>query len=377
MKKNFTTFMLLLVATILVIGIGVLGGAMYLDLVKEEEKTYQIGNIAVEHPIQEKNISAETQKTNISEIIQGTENQANSQSKEENQTNSNNSINNFFYNQLVGNQKAIYDKLLENKQNLRQGNYVINYGNAFSTTLSQENGGEQLGQDYQTAVEAFTHDNPDLFYLDVNKMYLNIETKTKFLRTTYNVFISAAQGATYLADDFSDVNDIENSINQIENIKNNIIKNLKGNDYKKIMTIHDYLVDNCEYDSTYKAKGSYSVYGALIGKTCVCEGYAKAFKYLANEANIKCEIMQGTATNSSGQTESHAWNCVKIDGTWYLVDSTWDDPIVVGRIYKGSQFKYKYFLKGTNTFNKDHELSYQFSENGKKFEYPTISKNDY
>ena len=168
MKKNFTTFMLLLVATILVIGIGVLGGAMYLDLVKEEEKTYQIGNIAVEHPIQEKNISAETQKTNISEIIQGTENQANSQSKEENQTNSNNSINNFFYNQLVGNQKAIYDKLLENKQNLRQGNYVINYGNAFSTTLSQENGGEQLGQDYQTAVEAFTHDNPYLFYLDVN-----------------------------------------------------------------------------------------------------------------------------------------------------------------------------------------------------------------
>ena len=118
MKKNFTTFMLLLIATILVIGIGVLGGAMYLDLVKEEEKTYQIGNIAVEQPIQEKNISAETQKTNISEIIQGAENQANSQSKEENQTNSNNSINNFFYNQLVGNQKAIYDKLLENKQNL-------------------------------------------------------------------------------------------------------------------------------------------------------------------------------------------------------------------------------------------------------------------
>ena len=38
MKKNFTTFMLLLIATILVIGIGVLGGAMYLDLVKPNRK---------------------------------------------------------------------------------------------------------------------------------------------------------------------------------------------------------------------------------------------------------------------------------------------------------------------------------------------------
>ena len=50
---------------------------------------------------------------------------------------------------------------------------------------------------------------------------------------------------------------------------------------------------------------------------------------------------------------------------------------MIGSGYKTNMYKYKYFLKGTNSFDKDHTLSYQFSENGKKFEYPIISKRDY
>ncbi len=110
------------------------------------------------------------------------------------------------------------------------------------------------------------HDNPELFYIDVNKMLLNIETTTKFLRTTHNVYISPASGKTYLSDDFGNVDQIKLAINQVENIKNNIINSLTGTDYDKIMKIHDYLVDNIDYDSTYQATGTYSIYGALIGK---------------------------------------------------------------------------------------------------------------
>ena len=257
------------------------------------------------------------------------------------------------------------------------GNYKIEFSDTFSDTLSTDDGAEQLGKDYQTAIEAFMHDNPELFYIDVNKMLLNIETTTKFLRTTHNVYISPASGKTYLSDDFGNVDQIKLAINQVENIKNNIINSLTGTDYDKIMKIHDYLVDNIDYDSTYQATGTYSIYGALIGKKCVCEGYAKSLKYLANQAGIKCEIMQGTGTNSSGQTESHAWNCVKIDGIWYEIDATWDDPIIIGNGYKANVYKYRYFLKGTVSFEKDHILSYQFSEGGKSFEYPIISKRDY
>ena len=96
-----------------------------------------------------------------------------------------------------------------------------------------------------------------------------------------------------------------------------------------ILFIHDYLINNIDYDSSYQAVGTYSIYGALIEKKCVCEGYAKAFKYLLNSVGYECELLQGTATNSSGQTENHAWNAVKLNGIWYEIDTTWDDPIII------------------------------------------------
>lgn len=376
MNNKFTTFILTILLIVLLLGAIIFGGAIYMDIVGEgtSNEIYRIGNIATEEPEKEKSRNLEITNSNLS-IIQG-DSSENLQSSQEIK-NSNTDINKYFYDQLYGNQKIIYDKLLENKENLKFGNYKIEFSDTFSNTLSNDGADKQLGQDYQTAIEAFMHDNPELFYIDVNKMLLNIETTTKFLKTKYNVYISPASGETYLSDDFENVDQIKIAINQIESVKNNLINSLNGTDYDKIMKIHDFLVDNIEYDSTYQATGTYGVYGALIGKKCVCEGYAKALKYLANQAGIKCEIMQGTATNSSGKTESHAWNCVKIDGIWYEIDATWDDPIIIGNGYKTNTFKYRYFLKGSVTFEKDHVLACQFSEDGKSFEYPTISKRDY
>lgn len=373
MKNKIMTIILTLISMALIAGIVILGIAMYKDVTGDtrEDITYKIGNIWTEEPSEKQNKSVETSTLNISESIENTN------EVENKVTDNDDEIGKFFYKQLSKNQEIIYDKLLESKDYLKQGNYKIEFGNEFYDTLSQENGDKQLWQDYQTAIEAFLHDNVDLFYLDVNKMYINIETITKLLRKSYNVYISAKEGETYFADGFTSTEQIDRAIGQIEETKNNIIRNLSGNDYKKIMTIHDYIIDNVEYDSTYEALGTYSLYGAFIGKTCVCEGYAKSLKYLANSINIECEIMQGTATNSTGKTESHAWNCIKLDGNWYLMDPTWDDPIIVGNGYKVNVFKYKYFLKGSQSFEKDHVLSYQFSDGGKKFKYPTISERDY
>ena len=373
MKNKIMTVILTLISMALIAGIVILGIAMYKDVTGDtrEDITYKIGNIWTEEPSEKQNKSVETSTLNISESIENTNEVENKVIDNDDE------IGKFFYKQLSKNQEIIYDKLLESKDYLKQGNYKIEFGNEFYDTLSQENGDKQLWQDYQTAIEAFLHDNVDLFYLDVNKMYINIETITKLLRKSYNVYISAKEGETYFADGFTSTEQIDRAIGQIEETKNNIIRNLSGNNYKKIMTIHDYIIDNIEYDSTYEALGTYSLYGAFIGKTCVCEGYAKSLKYLANSINIECEIMQGTATNSTGKTESHAWNCIKLDGNWYLMDPTWDDPIIVGNGYKVNVFKYKYFLKGSQSFEKDHVLSYQFSDGGKKFKYPTISERDY
>lgn len=375
MKKKFLTLFLLLITLILIGGIIYIGIYIYSEFSGEDTNTIitQVGGIIFEE-INDQKEKKENTSTDFSNLII-TENSNEVQS---NVQDNDNDINTFFYKQLNKNQKIIYEGLKQSKQFLRQGNYVIKFDDIFSETLKQENGSDILGDDYQAAIEAFTYDNPDLFYLDVKKMYLNMETKTKFFKTTYNVYIAPANESNYLLDDFQATEEIEKYILQIEQIRNKVKNNLNGTDYQNIRYIHDCLVDNIQYDTSYQKGGSHSIYGALIRKECVCEGYAKAFKYLANSAGYECELISGTATNSNGESENHLWNCIKLNDNWYEVDPTWDDPIVIGGNGRATnEMKYKYFLKGSKTFEKDHVLEYQFTENGRKFSYPNISPNDY
>lgn len=283
----------------------------------------------------------------------------------------------FFYEQLNQNQKILYNALQESKEKMMSGNYQIQFGNKFYDILSKDGGSKQLGDDYQTAIEAFTHDNPDLFYVDVSKMYLNMEKKKRAFSTTYNVFIGPEDGRTYFAKGFTSEAQVKTALQQIQQVRDVVKSKLKGNEYQNIKKIHDYLVDNVEYDDTYSGVGLYSIYGALVKKKCVCEGYTRAFKYLADSAGIRCVLLQGEATNSDGTVEKHAWNAVYLNNNWYLIDTTWDDPIIIGRGFLLPGTHYKYFMKGSKTFAKDHTLQTQFSDGGKVFKYPNISEKDY
>ena len=75
--------------------------------------------------------------------------------------------------------------------------------------------------------------------------------------------------------------------------------------------------------------------------------------------------------------ESHAWNCIQLGDVWYQVDVTWDDPIIIGNGKLTNKSKYKYFLKGTKTFEVDHTIHRQFTDGGKIFNYPNLSASDY
>ena len=84
-------------------------------------------------------------------------------------------------------------------------------------------------------------------------------------------------------------------------------------------------------------------------------------------------LVTGTAKNSEGKTEAHAWNYIQIDQAWFAIDLTWDDPVIIGEGTVSEEQKYKYFLKGADEFFADHTESKTFSENGTDFSFPIIS----
>ena len=290
---------------------------------------------------------------------------------------SNVSIDKYFYDKLNDYEKLIYKAFESNKENMKEGTYKINLGTSFSNILSKQNGQEELGKYYQSAIEAYTYDNPDVFYLSPNKMYLNIETTTKGQNKTYNVYINNGEEANYLNEEFSNKQDINLALEKIEAIRKQIIHNKTGNDYEDIKMVHDYLVENIEYDTSLQEKNIYNIYGALINGKCVCEGYARAFKYLLDGLGIESTMVIGKGINSSGQSENHAWNYVKLENNWYAVDCTWDDPVIIGGGYMGNSSKYRYFLKGKEDMEKDHTTLGNFTQGGKEFEYPTLNNKSY
>lgn len=290
---------------------------------------------------------------------------------------SNIQIDKYFYNQLEEHSKTIYKAFEANYENLKIGNYKMDLGNSFTSILEKENGQEELGKYYQSAFEAYNYDNPEVFFLSAEKMYLNIETTTRGNKKTYNVYINSGNQPNYFSDEFSSKGEIDIAINQIEQVKNNIIDNKTGDTYQDIKMVHDYLVDNIEYDTTISKENIYNIYGALVNKVAVCEGYARSFKYIMDEMQIPCVLVIGKGTNSQGQTENHAWNYVQVNGKWYDIDVTWDDPVISGGGRASKESRYKYFLKGSNSFSQDHIPSGQFTPDGMIFEYPVISEQDY
>ena len=127
------------------------------------------------------------------------------------------------------------------------------------------------------------------------------------------------------------------------------------NDFQKALEIHDWLIFNVDYDHSYS---NYSAKNAFVDRRCVCQGYAEAFELLAEAAGLDATFVSGVATNSDGQTESHAWNQVKINGAWYNVDATWDDPTHTGKDFNDhSGNRYDYFLVSKTQLEKDHRAN--------------------
>lgn len=148
-----------------------------------------------------------------------------------------------------------------------------------------------------------------------------------------------------------EINEINNKVDKIlnENVNNNMPPK------EKIRAIHDYIIDHTEYDKlkyenknddTYKSN---TAYGVLIEGYGTCNGYADAMEIFLDKMNI---------INYKISNEEHIWNLVYLDGKWYHLDLTWDDPISDININRDT-----YFLISTKTLEKINDGTHTFDKN--------------
>ena len=143
---------------------------------------------------------------------------------------------------------------------------------------------------------------------------------------------------------------------QVLDVALNVINSkisLDMSDYEKELIIHDYIVMNCTYDIASQNNNtipdtSYTSYGALVLGVAVCQGYSGAFKLFMDLLDIECDIITGQAGG-----ESHAWNRVKIDGDYYLVDVTWNASIF--KANPNNRVHYDFFNLTDEALNASHK----------------------
>ena len=164
-------------------------------------------------------------------------------------------------------------------------------------------------EDLKDVFTAVLYDNPDMFWVDYEYDYMVYSDSVAF-SPKYR-----------LTED--EVKTMQDSVNdKIDEIMTEV--NKLDSDYEKELYIHDYIIENTEYDiSTLENMGD-TVHSVLVSGKSICEGYARTVQILLDKLGIENYLVTGD-TESDGEILPHMWNIVNIDGDNYHLDVTWDD----------------------------------------------------
>lgn len=106
--------------------------------------------------------------------------------------------------------------------------------------------------------------------------------------------------------------------------------------FDRVKALHDWVVTRLTYDEDSTRPGHRKPQDAqsvFLARTGVCEGYARLMVELGKVTGDRIVYLTGEVREPNGDLApvGHAWNAVELKGAWYLVDATWDDPVVNGK----------------------------------------------
>ena len=120
--------------------------------------------------------------------------------------------------------------------------------------------------------------------------------------------------------------------------------------YDKIKTFHDHIVNSTIYDENNSFE-SYTAYNLITSGLSICGGYSDIMSIYLNTLGIK---------NYKITSENHVWNLVNLDGVWYHLDMTWDDPVASD----GKQYLlHNYLLISTSKLHELDIVEHNFDSN--------------
>lgn len=184
----------------------------------------------------------------------------------------------------------------------------VNYNFPAPFTINCEATEKQI----RTALDGYRNDHPEVFWLLSQYSYYYCGGKT-------TVYLFFNDNMSY--DEFIDAK--AEFDKTVDKIVANAPKN--ASDYELELYANNYIIENCSYnreaaESKELVDNANDAYGALVDGSAVCEGYARAFQLLCTKLGIDCVMVYGINDNVP-----HAWNCAKISGEWYHVDTTNND----------------------------------------------------
>lgn len=134
-------------------------------------------------------------------------------------------------------------------------------------------------------------------------------------------------------------------------------------DKEKVRAIFGWIAHNIEYDVKSFMSGripkSEPMDVVRLGRG-VCQGYANLFEALSESVGIETYVVSGYskgygyADRKKLENSDHAWNAVKVDDNWYLLDPTWGAGHLNERGKYVSSMQEKYFLAKPAFFITEH-----------------------
>lgn len=134
-------------------------------------------------------------------------------------------------------------------------------------------------------------------------------------------------------------------------------------DVEKIRSFYSWLITHIKYDNQiYKKEVKYldqTIETILRKRKAVCWGYSKMFEKMCQIANIPCETVVGYSKKlPSGKInwkqEDHAWNVVKVDSIWHVLDITWASGTQYQPDYLIQKYQTNYFFTPPHLFILNH-----------------------